>query len=178
MKNNLVWIYLLFAFYLFQPPSICAEENKVANKNVITVEFKLVCDNSLENCEKAALADTKEELYVQKTPVITLEDIASAEASSAEVPQNVKNMLKKIGRKSEPSIELTIKLNSKGKTKLNEITSQNIGKRMAIFIDGDLVLAPLIREPISVGECFISYTSFEKAKSVAARINQAKKLGN
>jgi preprotein translocase subunit SecD len=173
MKNNLVWICLFIGFCLFRASPIFAKESQAVKKNVITVEFKLVCDKNFGSCKKATVEDSKEEICVQKRPVITLEEITSAETRSIEVPRYFKDALKKIGGKAgSTSIALIIKLNRKGKEKLAEITSQNIGKRMAIFIDGNLVLAPRIHEPILGGELAISYSSFEKAKSIAERINK------
>jgi len=178
MKNNLVWICLLIGFCLFQVSPILAEENQAVKKNAIKVEFKLVCDDNVDSCEKAAVVNTGKDLYVQKAPVITLEEIVSAEVRSKEIPQYVKDAFEEKGGKAEPtSITLILKFSSKGKEKLTEITSQNIGKRIAIFIDGNLVLAPQIHEPILSGELAVSYTSFEGAESIAERINQANESG-
>ncbi|MCB9757960.1 MAG: hypothetical protein H6753_06035 [Candidatus Omnitrophica bacterium] len=109
--------------------------------------------------------------------ILSLEDISSAEANSTDTPTEMVDALNDAGLKVDlMNTFLILKLNDAGKEMFSEITSQNIGKRMVIFIDGDLVLAADINEPIVGGEISFHYSSLDKAKSIAERINQAKQL--
>ena len=178
MKKVSICSVLFFISCLFQLPLIYAQESQIVNKNSITVEFKLVCDGKSDSCGKALLASTGEELYVQKNTILSLEDVNFAEVHNEEAPQEILDALNTTGLKTDSkSVSLRLKLNDHGKEKLSEATSQNIGKRMAIFIDGDLVSAPEIHEPISDGElAFSSSLDLDRVKSIAERINQAQEF--
>ncbi len=175
MRKIFILICLLVGFCSFHLPLTHAVDEKTDSRNVIMVEFKLVCDNDIGMCEKAVTADTKEDLYVQKNPVITLNEISYAKAIEPEpVPEHIKNNFEKMGIKNAESLpEITLNLNATGKEKFAEITSRNVGKRMAIFIDGKLFVAPVIREPILGGSLAIICDSLEEAKSIVERINKA-----
>src|SRR5262252_3434838 len=43
-------------------------------------------------------------------------------------------------------------LNGEGRARLAEASTQHVGKRMALFVDGKLYSAPLVRSPIPNGE--------------------------
>lgn len=177
MKKVSIFTTLFFISCLFQLSPIYAQEIQIVEKGPITIEFKLVCDGNSNSCEKALVAKTQEELYVQKASILSLEDVDSAETESPETPQEIIDVMNEAGLKGIPgSGSLTLKLSEKGKEILGQITSRNIGKKIAIFIDGDLVLVPEIMEPISDGELAISYSSLDKAELIAERINQAKEL--
>ncbi len=180
MKRVSIFTTLFFISCLFQLSWVYAQEDQIVDKNPIIVEFKLVCDRNSDECVKVIAATTGEELYVQKAAVLNLEDVSSAEVESEETPDEIADVLNKAGLKPDSkSNSLKLNLNDKGKEKLSKTTSQNIGKRIAIFIDGNLISAPNIYEPISDGELAITYSSsFDKAKLIAERINQAKELNN
>lgn len=54
------------------------------------------------------------------------------------------------------SAQISLKFNSEGSTLLEEITRNNIGKEMAIFLDGNLLSAPVIQSEIFSGEAQIT----------------------
>jgi len=61
-----------------------------------------------------------------------------------------------------------------GTKQFAEITGRNIGKRLAIVIDGRLISAPTIQSQITGGKGQISGTfTKQEAKDLAAKINQA-----
>jgi protein-export membrane protein SecD len=65
-----------------------------------------------------------------------------------------------------PVVSLTF--NSKGTTKFSDVTSANVGKRLAIILDGIIQSAPVIREAISGGKAQISGNfSLSEAKNLA-----------
>jgi preprotein translocase subunit SecD len=69
--------------------------------------------------------------------------------------------------------EVSFKFNTKGSRKFAEITGENVGKRLAIILDGEVYSAPVIRDKI-VGSGVISgdYTD-ESAKNLALVLREA-----
>ncbi len=71
---------------------------------------------------------------------------------------------------SAPIVSITF--NDEGSKLFEKITSENIGKPVAIFLDGELISAPTVQEKITGGEAQISgqFTP-EEAKQLVARLN-------
>jgi preprotein translocase subunit SecD len=54
-----------------------------------------------------------------------------------------------------------------------EITARNIGKPLAIFVEGQLISAPNVIEKISGGKAMLSGTfTYEEAQNLAADLNK------
>jgi len=68
--------------------------------------------------------------------------------------------------------EVLLQFNNEGKDIFNELTSLNIGKQLAIYIDDSLISAPVVREAIPNGKARITgkFTT-EEAKSLARNLN-------
>ena len=65
-------------------------------------------------------------------------------------------------------------LTPEGQKQFADVTSQNIGKRLAIIIDGKLVSAPTIQQPITEGKGQITGSySAQEAKDLAAKMEAA-----
>jgi len=79
--------------------------------------------------------------YVVKKPVLLTGDLIQ----TAEV---------KISEVGEPYVSLTF--NSQGGRIFGQVTEQNVGKRLAIILDGNVNSAPVIRERIPSGQAQIS----------------------
>ena len=70
--------------------------------------------------------------------------------------------------------EVEITFNTEGRKRLEEFTGQNVGKRIAIILLGELDSAPWLKSENSNGKMSVGfYKSEEKAKDLAARINAA-----
>ncbi|MCM8792062.1 MAG: protein translocase subunit SecD [Candidatus Omnitrophica bacterium] len=117
------------------------------------LEFKLVCDdgdkfkeaikgNIPEGLELKTLEETGEKVLLYKEAVLTGEVI--------------KNALVKFDQSSFGEPVVAIEFNSEGAKKFAQITKDNVGKRLAIVLDGKLQSAPLIKEPIPSGEAVIT----------------------
>lgn len=74
------------------------------------------------------------------------------------------------GLVSEPVVR--VDFNSEGARRFAKITRENVGRELAIFLDGALVSAPVIREPITNGTAIISgaFTA-EEARALARNLN-------
>ena len=71
---------------------------------------------------------------------------------------------------NEPVIGL--EFNDEGKKLFGEITTRNVGRQVAIYLDGQILSAPRVNEPITTGEAIITGKfSVEEAKDLAIRLN-------
>ena len=156
-----------------------ANEANFSSQDKISVEFKMVCEGAQSDCIKATMQNNYEEIFVSNNSFLSIEDIASAEVivKKSEIPDSIKEAIKKSGGKialkPEPMVVINLRFNEGGKRKISEITTKNVGKRIAIFIDGKLRIAPKIHEPTTAGEVsIVGNFAKEEAQSIADRINK------
>lgn len=70
----------------------------------------------------------------------------------------------------EPQVSLVF--DGEGKQLFADITKRNVGKRIAIFLDGAPITAPVVQEAITAGEAVITGTfTIQDAKQLATRLN-------
>jgi len=117
------------------------------------LEFKLVCDdkeklkealqgNIPSDLELKTLEETQEKVLLYKEPVLTGEAI--------------KNAFVRFDQSSFGEPVVALEFNPEGAKKFAQITTDNVGKQLAILLDGKLQSAPLIKEPIPSGEAVIT----------------------
>ncbi|NQV13351.1 MAG: protein translocase subunit SecD, partial [Parcubacteria group bacterium] len=71
---------------------------------------------------------------------------------------------------NQPTISL--EFNDEGKKLFAEITEKNVGKPIAIFLDGAVISAPTVNEPIRDGSAIITgQFTLDEAKELAMRLN-------
>jgi len=71
---------------------------------------------------------------------------------------------------TEPSVKLIF--TEEGKKKFADITRENIGRRLAILLDGQILIAPNINSEIPSGEAYITGGfTLDTAKDLAVQIN-------
>ena len=75
-----------------------------------------------------------------------------------------------VGIVNEPLV--LVDFNDEGKQMFADITRANVGKQIAIFLDGALISSPVVREPITQGTAVISggFTA-EEAKELVRNLN-------
>ncbi len=68
--------------------------------------------------------------------------------------------------------EIQLQFNNEGTQKFRELTKNNIGKQLAIYLDEDLLIAPTVQTTINDGVAVITgqFTP-EEAKTIAAQLN-------
>ncbi len=111
-------------------------------KEVISKTAKLTLHlqkNSMINTTIFKNEETGEEIRVQEIPSLTGDYLQDA---SLQYNQN------------EPVV--TFSFNKEGSDIFSQMTSENVGTRFAIVLDGALITAPVIREPITGGSGQIS----------------------
>ncbi len=68
--------------------------------------------------------------------------------------------------------QVAIKFNSEGTKLFADITKRNIGKPLAIFLDGSVISAPTVNASITTGDAVISGSfTLDDAKNLAQRLN-------
>lgn len=103
----------------------------------------------------------RETLYVEKTVLIE--------------PDDLKNTYVVIDTLTKQP-EIAFELSAAGQKRFAEVTRQNVGKRLAIIIDGQICSAPVIRSEIPGGKGQISGNFTQKrARELSDKINAALK---
>ena len=116
------------------------------------LNFRLVSDN-VEFGTDELLSETGETLKVSKRIVMSGENLIDAQPSI----QNQRN---------EPTVSFS--LDRLGAQKFGRTTTDNVGKRLAIVLDGKIISAPNINEPITSGNGMISGNfTFQEATDLA-----------
>tara|TARA_Y100000591_G_scaffold298354_1_gene290094 strand:+ start:292 stop:1836 length:1545 start_codon:yes stop_codon:yes gene_type:complete len=116
------------------------------------LNFRLVSENSEFGIDKM-ISETGETLKVSKRIVMSGENLIDAQPSI----QNQQN---------EPTVSFT--LDRLGAQRFGRATTDNVGKRLAIVLDGKIISAPNINEPITSGNGMISGNfSFQEATDLA-----------
>jgi protein-export membrane protein SecD len=116
------------------------------------LNFRLVSDNS-EFGTEILVSENAEKLNVSKRIIMSGENLIDAQPS-------INN------QNNEPTVSFT--LDRLGSQKFGRTTTDNVGKRLAIVLDGEIVSAPSINEPITSGNGMISGNfSFQQATDLA-----------
>lgn len=70
------------------------------------------------------------------------------------------------------AVEVSLQFDEEGKNLFKEITTRNVNKPVAIFLDGLPISVPSVREPITDGRAVISGAfSIQEAKTLSQRLN-------
>jgi preprotein translocase subunit SecD len=133
----------------------------------IQIDFRFVYKDPGPNYEEVLLKDKR--FFANRKPILSINDIASASVITEDQGFHQKG---RIVYKSMPAILINFKEDSK--KKLHKLTSENINKRLGIFINGQLIMAPIIMEPISGGSVKISDSKFtrEETQRIVNDINK------
>ena len=116
------------------------------------LNFRLVKENSEFGTDEL-VSETGENIIVSKRIVMSGDNLVDAQPS-------IKN------QQNEPTVSFT--LDRLGAQKFGRATTDNVGKRLAIILDGKVISAPSINEPITSGNGVISGNfSFQEATDLA-----------
>ena len=116
------------------------------------LNFRLVSENEEFGVDKL-ISENGEELNISKRIIMSGENLIDAQP-------NFNN------QSNQPTVSFT--LDRFGAQKFGRATTDNVGKRLAIVLDGKIVSAPSINEPITSGNGMISGNfSFQEATDLA-----------
>jgi preprotein translocase subunit SecD len=131
----------------------------LANQHIgVRLEFRLAEPTPAEGLEETTIESTGEKLYLHKEAIITNKDVIEAWA----VPSYAANRF-----------DIAIDFSEEGAKRIAKASTENIGKRLAILVDGKVVYAPVLRTPISDKAIISGYMpSFtkEEAEQLARKI--------
>jgi len=141
MKEKILYLLLasVFTFY-----SCDCQENKGNNLNGIY-------QTNVNGVEFKFFNDTTKSIRIDTLPLVSclyFENVEIHIQSEAGEPM------------------LHIQLTDCGKKKFTKITKNNIGKQLAIILDGKLLSAPVVRETITNGRIYVSGVDKEFAEKV------------
>lgn len=121
----------------------------------ISIEFRLAADGPIDNSEIYSSPDSDEDLYVYPEVYFDENDISYAWVELNSMNQAL----------------IYVEFYPYNIQKLAELTNQNIGKRIAIIVDGELVSAPVIQTEINSGTILITGAfTYEEAMDVVNRL--------
>lgn len=155
MKKLLLAVSAGFAFSMFIAAAASAGP---------VLQMRLAGETASDGAEKMSYVTQYNQhsstnvLYVQKAVLIGDSMLKSA----------------KVGTDAfgHPEIELTF--NEAGTKRFAEVTRQNIDKKLAIIINGEILQAPVIRMEISGGQAVIAGSfSKEEASDLVKKLNEA-----
>ena len=122
------------------------------------LEFRLPVDNAEEIAKNNPKA-TADELFQPAILTGQYLDSARVEFPSS---SNVANAQPYIG----------LQFNSEGADIFRQLTSENVGKQLAIFLDGEIISSPVINEEISEGQAQITGSfTIDEAKTLVRDLN-------
>jgi len=128
------------------------------------IQFRLVVDNPT--------ADSEPMIEVQPDNPPRQPDVLNVQKTVLLDSSGLKNAKAGVDSLQQPIIE--IKFTDDGAKRFADLTGKNVGKRLAIVIDGRLYSAPRINAAITGGEAQITgHFTKEQAENFAARINGA-----
>ena len=140
--------FLLIVLFIFG----CAGPEE--KPEMVKVEFRLAETEPAEGLNQMSIPGSEERFFLHDEVLMSNDDIQFAFPGSWG---------------DRAVIELT--LTEDGKEKFAQITSENLGKRIGILLDGKLVMAPTIKAPILEGKAVIDGNfSEEEADRIATRI--------
>lgn len=106
--------------------------------------------------------DNEDGLEVKQEPPFEFTDLTGADITKASVifdPQSGK-----------PTVQITF--TDEGKEKFGEITGRNVGKALPIFLDNNVVSAPIVQQQITSNEAVITGDfSLDDAKELSIQLN-------
>jgi len=94
-------------------------------------------------------------IYIHQGPVVTNADIAEAHIAPGATPT---------------TFAIAVEFTPAGAARMQEATQHHIGKVMAILIDGEVVMAPVVRAPISTSAMITGDYDRSEAERIVAGI--------
>ena len=151
MKTLILFVSILITSINIFP------QNKTIESGLYLVISKDSCKKIQNNIKIKYGSDT---LCLEQKPEITVGDIESLNTGTEIMDGN------KI-------YALNIGLKESAKIKLKEITEKNIGKRLALVIDKEVVMAAMIRDPVTNGRLTVSGAKANEINSWAGKLREA-----
>ncbi len=127
-------------------------------KALIKVEVKFAEEKPAADHLKVASEDSQLTAYVSSETLINNSDVDAVRCNPRQHPYDLLSCL--------------IQLNVAGGQKLSSITRSNTGRRVAVLIDGHLIMVPVIRSSVDNGELPLDEVGLQHNPSVVKFLQQ------
>src|SRR5690348_4531406 len=130
----------------------------VFNSNLqaaIRFEIRMAESNPAPGLQKAKVSDSSRYVYLHNEVIVSNNDIAAVEVVEAGGPSQY---------------GISVKLNGAGADKLRQATEAHIGKPLAILLDGQVVMAPVVRSSVGGSAMLTGHYTKAEAQNIADRI--------
>ena len=119
----------------------------------VRFEVRLAEENPGNRLREAVISGAGRRIYLHQETVVTSGDIAQAEVIQGD---------------SGSTFSVTVTFNADGAAKMSRASQSHIGRPLAILLDGVVVIAPVVRSPITTSAIITgSYTRAEAERIVA-----------
>jgi|GEM_PF-2477314 len=147
---------LVVALLLVPAAAHAADTRAVGSR--VAVEFRLAESEPAAETVEMPVGETAETIHVQKTAALKNGDIESAKESPSSLDKTF--------------YEVQIAFTPAGAKKMKALSEANIGKRLAVLVDGKVLSAPTLRDKISSRAVITGRLSAEEARRIARGIVQ------
>jgi hypothetical protein len=122
----------------------------------VRFEVRLAEENPADGLREAAVPGSGRRIYLHQETVATNSDIAQAQVTRGD---------------GTSSFGVTVTFTADGAAKMSRASRNHIGRPLAILIDGEVVIAPVIRSPITTSAVISgNYTRAEAERLVAGMV--------
>jgi preprotein translocase subunit SecD len=158
--NSMKWHLLLAVCSLVVAGAFAKAEKhptdqKRADSPRVKVEFRRAESIPAPGLEEVTVPGTTKKVYLHKQAALTDQDIAEARPT-----QDVR---------LEPAVD--VRFTREGREKMAKLSEQQLGKPLAILVNGKLVCAPLVKAKISERALITGRFTEAEAESIARAIN-------
>ena len=145
-------IFILFFFMIL----IISCNSKQLNKDTNILQFRLVNDTKNDNNTEFIMKNSDEKLFIDNEILLNLAEV-----------KNISKIKNNFGLYS-----IEIIFNKTGKIKFEQITKNNIEKRLGLILDNELLSAPIIRSKIISGKVSFGNYTVEELESILKKFFQ------
>lgn len=122
----------------------------------VRFEVRLAEENPTTGLREAAVTiGTGRRIYLHQEPVVTNSDIARAQVIQGDTAS---------------TFSVTVTFNADGAAKMFRASQSHIGRPLAILVDGDVVIAPVVRSPITTSAVIGGNFTRAEAERIVAGI--------
>lgn len=144
-------IALLFAEHLSSP--------LISNVHAaVRFEVRRAEENPAAGLHTAKVSGTDRSVYLHEEAIVTNSDIAGARIVQVD---------------SSSQYNVAVEFTASGADKMRAATARHIGKPMAVLLDGQVIMTPIVREPIAESAVITGHLSKNEAERIAGGITSA-----
>jgi preprotein translocase subunit SecD len=121
----------------------------------IRFEVRMAETRPAAGLQKAKVAGSDRYVYLHHQVIVSNNDIAEVKVIQADAPSQY---------------GIGIRFNSTGADKMRQATRAHIGKPLAILLDGQVMMAPVVRDPVGGSAMLTGHYTKAEAQRVADRI--------